>query len=337
MSNDPGLNSNWDKTEQVNGVTTIFGYDENADPTDSAIPWVFDDWFHGDERTDRPAKFSDAMVDKTPPLEEYPNETFPAWRMNSQLDIGFNTPDGKTISGWEFATDSSDMAVVTLEEEGTNPFRNLLDHYDDKEPGENYHLATVKAHSARKKLDAPINGVEGVRGSFIYGGSDPYLTKAKERADLALIIADLPTPVPSLAVDYLTHVATFYTFIDFVFMADGTKLVRMWDASPYPAHALYLGGAKVDQNVFREGIEWNTDSYLDHPAFLHFGIEANTPGLTPFDQFGSFGYRHGWDEGWGATPVGTGQQNGALLTAAEVGDALPDPLFPPDIDNPDFF
>lgn len=71
-------------------------------------------------------------------------------------------------------------------------------------------------------------------------------------------------------------------------MADGTKLVRMWDSSRYPAHALYLGGTHRDNNDFVEGVHWNTDT--GHSAFLEFGINGKFPGGTPYSQGGSLGY-----------------------------------------------
>lgn len=52
MSLQPGRR----KIKKVNSITSVSGYDENADGTDSDIPWVFDDWFYGDFKTSRPKK-----------------------------------------------------------------------------------------------------------------------------------------------------------------------------------------------------------------------------------------------------------------------------------------
>ncbi|QIO25364.1 hypothetical protein [Haloarcula sp. JP-L23] len=57
------------KTETANVVTKIFGYDENADLRSSAIPWIFDEWFHGDFTTNRPDDLATALGTKS--LEEY--------------------------------------------------------------------------------------------------------------------------------------------------------------------------------------------------------------------------------------------------------------------------
>ena len=81
-----------------------------------------------------------------------------------------------------------------------------------------------------------------------------------------------------------------------MFMADGTKLVRMWDTSRYPAHTLYMNGVKEGRNEFVQGIQWTTDEYLSNEAFENFGREEHVPGLTLFDQLGSLGYRGGSDD-----------------------------------------
>ncbi|QCJ46399.1 hypothetical protein [Haloprofundus sp. MHR1] len=328
------LQPGWDQTEQVNSVTTIPGYNENIDPTDSAIPWLFDDWFHGDFSTDRPASLDEALGDKNPSLDEY-DRPFPRYRMNSVIEIGFNTPDGLTIpdsdDAWEVVFDESNQASITLEGEG-NPFRNELDYYDSNQPGD-YHPSIVKGpHTAIDRVT--IDGVDGIRGSIIYGGSDYYLDRAKSEGELAAIISGTGLALPAWYISYKYQITTFYTFTDFVFMADGTKLARMWDASRYPAHALYMGGRKEDQSVFEEGIQWTTDQYLGHIAFENFAREGNTVGLTPFDAAGSFGYRNGFRLGAGSHPVAFGRDTGDVLLSEGIEEALPDPLFPANIDNP---
>lgn len=335
MSLQPG----WDKTEQVNAVTSIFGYNENLDSTDSAVPWALDDWFHGDFRTDRPGTLSEALSNKNPDLDEY-SDPFPAWRINSVMEIGFNTPDGETIPDgeWEITMEESEQAPVTLEAYPNspqgNPFRNEFDSYDDHNPGQYLESVEKGPHVAKQKLNESIQGVEGVRGSIIYGGSDGYLVKAKNLADIAALLSGVVHFTPLALAPFFTHITTFYTFVDFVFMADGTKLVRLWDASRYPAHALYVSGSKRDQNAFAEGVQWTTDANLGNTAFEAFAIEGSTPGLTPFDQLGSFGYRNGFRGGSGPHPVGDGRADGSILTVDEVLAALPDPLFPTSIDNP---
>jgi hypothetical protein len=321
-------------SETANVVTTLFGYNENEDLRSSAIPWLFDEWFHGDFKTNRPDNLSDARGTKT--LEEYDSSTnpFPAFRINSVIEISFDTSDGQTISNpTAEMTDPNEsnspggLSPITLEgasDEPDNPFRTTLD-YDGSD---DFLDATPKGpHTAQKKVD-PIgdSDIEGYRASIILGGSDPYLQRMKEDG---VTLADLVgADVPAIVVDYLTHVATFYSFLDFVFMADGTKLVRVWDASVYPAHALYVGGTKRDQNAFREGVEWVQQGPVsEHEAFRNFGLEANSLGFTPFDQFGSWGYRSRFSAGVGPHPVMDYELDGNQLSADTVRNQLSKPLF----------
>jgi hypothetical protein len=131
----------------------------------------------------------------------------------------------------------------------------------------------------------------------------------------------------------MLHVATFYSFIDFAYMADGTKVVTVWDASVYPAHALYVGGVYRDQNLFRKGQEWVETGYAwEHGAFVQFGWDANTDSATPFDQGGAFTYGEnfglidGFRTGWGDHPVMTYVEKGTSLSGNE--NEFDNPMFP---------
>lgn len=323
------LQQDWQNEENANVVTSIFGYNENENLRHSAIPWEFDEWFHGDFKVNRPGDLSSALGSK--PLEEYA-ESFPDYRINSVVEIGFDA-DGQTISDYEVQTtdpnDSSTsggLSPVTLEggsDEPANPFRNEYNYDGSK----NYLDATVKGPHSKYQKVGPIDGIEGIRGSIILGGSDPYLEKAKK--DIESLAGLTSGNVPAVISQFFSHVTTFYSFLDFVFMADGTKLVRVWDASVYPAHALYVGGTKQDQNTFREGIEWTVDGpVLENHAFAQFGIEGNSVGLTPFDQFGSFLYQVNFTDGFGPHPVMIHTTDGASLQASTVENTLEGPLFP---------
>jgi hypothetical protein len=118
-------------------------------------------------------------------------------------------------------------------------------------------------------------------------------------------------------------------------MADGTKVVRIWDASAYPAHALYVGGTWVDENEFDEGDEWITQGPAsEHKAFTQFSKEAQFPGYTPFDQAGSFLYRRLISAGDSPYPIAEYLESGDSLDADSVTNSESTPQFPPNIDNP---
>lgn len=286
------LQEDWDEEASASTVTTILGYDENEDPRRSAIPLFLDDWFHGDFTTDRPTDQEEALGEKS--LDEYAEE-FAAYRIHSAVEIGFDT-DGETIDDYEVqTTDPEDddttggLSPVTLEgdtDDSENPFRNEFDDYDDDE-NDDYLPAVQKGPYTATNTDFQVETedetlIDGVRVSLIFGGSDRYLEKVKEdEVDLAELVN---YNIPWFLTMYFSHLPAFYTFIDFAFMADGAKAVRVWDASRYPAHALYVDGQKERQNTFREGSEWTTNRPAwKNRAFIEFAIDGQVSGATPFN------------------------------------------------------
>lgn len=329
------LQQNWDEEAKANAVTTIFGYDENGNTRRSAIPVFFDEWFHGDFKTKRPDGLSNAISEKS--LEEY-DRTFPSYRINSVVEIGFNT-DGETIPDGEYevqitdpddSTTSGGLAEVTLEggpDEPANPFRNEFDHYDDDQDGD-YLPAIQKGPLTKVDDTVTVNGIDGVRGSIIFGGSDKYLEKVKEDiTDLAELV-DYNIP-PFLAL-YFSQLPAFYTFLDFAFMADGAKAVRVWDASRYPAQALYVDEQREGRNTFREDHEWTVDGATgEDKAFNQFALEGQIPPATPFGKGSSFEYKNGFRIfGGGDHPVMRHVEGGTSLSEGDVENELSDPMFP---------
>lgn len=334
------LQQNWEEEAKANAVTRIFGYDENEDPRYSAIPLFLDDWFHGDFKTEWSTGLSSAL--RTKPLEEYDDE-FPDYRINSVVEIGFDT-DGETISDYEVQITNPDdpdtsggLSPVTLEggsDSPDNPFRDEFDHYDDDQD-DDYLPATQKGPYTKRMgpQEVTVGDIEGVRGSIIFGGSDKYLEKLKE--DIESLAELTNSPVPAAVSRFFTHLPAFYTFLDFAFMADGAKVARVWDASRYPAHALYVDEDIKRQNTFREDIEWTIDGPVwEDTAFNKFSLDGQRVGTTPFGQGGSFGYRNFYTFGFGPHPVMRYTEPGSTLSGETVENELSDPLFPDNVDNP---
>lgn len=326
------LQQGWDKTETANVVTSIFGYNENSSETDghvrnSAIPVFLDEWFHGDNRQEPwPNGRTNSLGTKS--LEEY-SDLFPNYRIKTAVEIGFDT-DGQTISSYEVQMATpSELSPITLEggqNEPANPFRNQFDHYDgDKE----FHKANKKGPLTTQKVVTVNNDTgdtfEGVRGSIIFGGNDPYLVKLK--ADAVPLDDVTSKDVPRAVNRYYDEIPSFYAFLDFVFMADGAKLARVWDVSRYPGHALYVGGQYRDERPFRDGTEWRRDGIGQ--AFAAFATEGLIPGFTPFGDPGAFGYEDSFQLGFGDHPVMDYGIGGSNLTVEKVENTLSEPLFPP--------
>lgn len=266
--------------------------------------------------------------------------------MDTAIEVGFNTsgnsvsgdPEGKMTDPENPDTTPGDLAPVTHEGESDEPpneYRNLLDHYDDGQPGQ-YLPGEVKGRYTKvdKNFSVPSSSgdVEGVRVSFILGAGDPYLGKAK--SDLVTLKEIVDGELAPSALRFFHVVATFYSFIDFAYMADGTKIVTVWDASRYPAHALYVGGDYKRENTFRESIEWDEVGWVHaQDAFFKFGLDADVnPAATPFDQGGHFLYDDNWGTvpgfrtGYGEHPVMEFTEQGSALTGVE--NEFQDPMFP---------
>lgn len=336
------LDKTYEIEEQVNVLTRIPGRTENDDDTadsiaeydNSAVPWPFDDWFHGDFTEGWKTNLGDARSTKF--LDEYA-DPFPNFRMDTAIEIGIDT-DGDTVTASDVSmTDPGDsnnnlgsLSEITLEgeyEEPHNPFRNEYDHYDGSDQRID---PTIEGRYVDENHNFSAGpGVEGVRASLILGTSDQYLNKVqKDNWSLGDFING---DVPLWIVKYMSQVPAFYSFIDFALMADGTRVVKVWDASVYPAHALYVGGTYKDENLFRKGIEWVETGWW-HEAFKKFAHESHLPnGRTPFDSGGHFLYSSnfgltGFKSGFGDHPVMFDTDTGSTLLGTE--SEFQEPFYP---------
>ncbi|MFC6993815.1 hypothetical protein ACFQH3_20110 [Haladaptatus sp. GCM10025707] len=332
----------WDITEEANVVTSIFGHNENSgDPNDptatarnSAIPDFLDEGFHGDDRQSLPSTISTALGSKT--LEEY-TDPFPNFRINTAVEIGFDT-DGRTVLNGEYDAlyDDPSMqnpsSVSSITREGgpgeSTLFVTILDSLDG---ADNFLPANVKGPYTTDELVTVPDGsggtVEGVRASIILGGNDPYIVALKDGYTLAQLFAG---NIPLAVLLFWQNIPSFYAFLDVVVMADGTKVVRVWDASRYPAHALYVGGLWRDERPFREGIEWTRDGPVTQDtAFGEFVLDSRLLGRTPFETFGSLGYGDHFRSGHGDHPLLDFSDPGTILSIETLESTLSKPLFPP--------
>ncbi|MFC6734429.1 hypothetical protein [Haladaptatus sp. GCM10025893] len=198
----------WDITEEAYVVTSIFGHNENSgDPNDptatarnSAIPGFLDEGFHGDDRQSLPSSISTALGSKT--LEEY-TDPFPNFRINTAVEIGFDT-DGRTVLNGEYDAlyDDPSMqnpsSVSSITREGgpgeSTLFVTILDSLDG---ADNFLPANVKGPYTTDQIVTVPDGsggtVEGVRASIILGGNDPYIVALKNGYTLAqLFLGNIP-------------------------------------------------------------------------------------------------------------------------------------------------
>jgi len=111
-----------------------------------------------------------------------------------------------------------------------------------------------------------------------------------------------------------------------VLMADGSKAVQVWDASVYPAHALYMGNSQADKTPFREGTEWTRDG--KNPAFDDFTADGLSPDRTPFRPFAPLRYKDTFDDGKGRHPVMSEFRDGTKFTAERLESEFSSPMVP---------
>lgn len=113
------------------------------------------------------------------------------------------------------------------------------------------------------------------------------------------------------------------------FVADSTKLARVWDVSRYPAHALYVGEEYRSKRAFRDGREWARRG-IGQQAFSTFATESQIHGATPFGDPGELGYADSFRLlGFGNHPAMTYRQGGTSLSVQTVENTLSEPLVPP--------
>lgn len=313
-------------SERVNTVTAIFGFNENSGGTgkskNSAIPGEFDSLFHGDNRQSWPSSRSSALGTKT--LEEY-DRTFPNYRVKNGFNVTLET-SGNSVASHSVSYDRN-LAPITLEG-GPGEFNPFRADFGTIDGSDNFLPANEKGKFQTKKEVGPIDGVEGVRVSAILGGNDTYLIKAKQLLNLALgrLFGGL---IPAVLETYYRELPAFYTFVDFIFMADGTKVVRVWDASAYPAQSLYVGNSRVGSTPFREGIEWTREGADLNGAFRKFVDDSGYPDRTPFRILSELNYANAYKEGSGNHPVLPFQRSGSKLDGLTIRDRFPTPLVPP--------
>lgn len=322
------LDGAYEIEEQAHVLTRIPGRSENDDGSPdvveqydrSANPYVVDEWFHGDATEGWENDLQDARSTKY--LTEY-DDSLLNYRLDTAIEIGITT-DGDTVTDSDVSMTDPDhpdttpggTSYVTLEgdpEEPKNMFRNEFDHYDD--PYGQKHPANIAGRYVAENHNFRVDGVDGVRASIIFGANDPYILKLRE--DVFSLFGYVDIDVAIEISRYIVQVPAFYAFIDFALMADGTKVVTVWDASRFPAHALYVAGTWQDENLFRKGIEW-VEIGFNHSAFIEFGLDSYRPGVTPFDQGGHFLYEEPYfRDGAGKHPVMHFRDRGSVLTGQE--------------------
>ncbi|WP_224448618.1 hypothetical protein [Haloprofundus salilacus] len=336
-----------ERSTSATTVTLLPGNSENSteggDDLDSAMPdyngKCLDAWFVADGVTDLPDDLQD-VYEMRKHLPEY-DEGLRRYRLANHIALSFSTPDGRNIVEQSVSLETNadekpSYVGVEGEETEENVVREIIERDDlDWFGGKDKLRADVS--NKRFESDAvreEVDGVGGVRASVLFGGSDTYIEIMREKFYELGPVEFLETTGMDVEVvpAFVVQPPTMYTFLELAVMADGTNLARVWDASPYPKHYLYVDERKRDETEFEEGSrlsggEWRENENANE-RFGQWALEEQDL-RSPFSPHTESGYEQYVDHAtsFGPFPAMTYGEDGDELTASEVALRLP-PLFP---------
>ncbi|MBX0298239.1 hypothetical protein [Haloarcula nitratireducens] len=336
-----------ERSTSATTITLIPGHSENSteggDDLDSAMPdyngKCLDAWFVADAVTDLPDDLQ-TVREMRKHLPEY-DEGLRQYRLANRIDLSFSTPDGRSVTEPSItletnANEKPSYVGVEGEDSEENVVRDIierddLDWFDGK--------SKLRADVSNKRFESDavrekVNGIEGVRASVLFGGSDTYIEILREKFYELGPAEFLETTGMDVEVvpAFIVHPPTMYTFLELAAMADGTKLARVWDVSRYPKHYLYVDERKRDVTDFEEGSrlsggEWRQNENANE-RFGQWALEEQDF-RSPFSPHTRSGYEQYVDHvtSFGPYPAMTYGEDGEELTASVVASHLP-PLFP---------
>jgi len=303
----PGGNENVSEGgDPLNGATCHF-FDENQTlPVDLegggpvADP-LFDNWGKGDMVNDLPDDLDEALIQELNKYEEDPFESHPQYRVINQIQVEFETSDGETIDndldeGEEVAEHTFGAAQSVIVQDDIN---NLpQEWYENREPSDKLHIvnSNVEGRNEQYAEKVVVDSVEGIRAIAVAGAGTTVGDIAEEKIqelgasgflggiwgeeweDLGEDPVVELTPFISSIRDTFVEVPNIYTFLELICLADGRKVMRIWDTSPFPEHKFYLDDESVASLVF--GFDYEEKEHLN-PFFLSFIAQA-VDGVTPF-------------------------------------------------------
>ncbi|WP_137284117.1 hypothetical protein [Halorussus salinisoli] len=336
-----------ERSTSATTITLLPGGSEDSanggDDLDSAMPDYggksLDAWFVADQVTDLPDDLAE-VEEMRKHLPEY-DEGLRQYRLKNRIELSFSTRDGQSVvdSSVQFGTNADEKPPyvgVEGQQGEENVVRDIIERDDlDWFDGKSKLRADVEdkrfeSEAVREEVD----GVEGVRASVVLGGSDTYVEIMREKfyelgpvEFLETTGMDVET-VPA----FVVQPPNMYTFLELAVMADGTTLARVWDASRYPKHYLYVEADKRDETEFEPGSrlsggEWRENENVNE-RFGQWTLEEQDL-RSPFSPHTRSGYEQYLDHAtsFGPHPTMTYGEDGDELAASEVALRLA-PLFP---------
>lgn len=303
---------------------------------------AFDSWGTGDEIPEDPADDLDEATD--PKLnkyrDEFPSEAHEQFRILNTVEVSFATTDGGGIDESSVSVGfDEEFSRTVLEAEDVNTLdpQAIGAKSQETENGTSYFFEGQGKVRYSDWEVVEVDGVDAVQASTIVGG---HTAVAKELIDVLRespsviqflhdvvgwefrvggepvedVVEAIPEPVRSALeskfstlVGMLAATPNIYTFLEFTLLADGRRFVRLWDASAFPKHALYLEGDQFGLTELpyspRENFNGNFAAFLAdaasrlvtpyhapreaYEAHLRNGAFADDPRLQ-YEKYASF-------------------------------------------------
>lgn len=300
--------------DPFNSATSQFfpeGFEINLDsgpllpsPVEVETTPLFDNWGTGEMITSGryPNEIGVALAQVEDKYEEPIGDSRALkYKIHNRIAVEFEaTAEGEINDSSVRVSFTGDMADSVLEQEDINTPKGEIKEFAGLEtnavsPGfrpRHYHVEPIT-----------VDGTDAVRVSTIFGGNTrianliQQLRVKRGTVDFLLDVLDWNVNVKAGPFDVpidriLTHISdsveviesalaavpNIYSFVEFIVTADDQQLVRVWDASLFPEHAVFVSGN-------RQGILGFSDETgiqeLVAPNFLGFLAEANAA-ITPY-------------------------------------------------------
>lgn len=263
----------------------------------------FDNWGTGDmiNSEDYPLNLDNALEIESDKYEEDGGLDGPNYRLRNRVQVEFERDSGGGIDedsvSVNFLGKSSNSVA---EQEDVNTVIDDIDITGHSAPGQ-YEPRYYDVEPTT------VDGVEAVRISTVFGGNTTigelglktfkenpieFLTESlgwnfrveTDPVDVPMdLLLQYASPVLEFAVDALAAVPAIFHFVEITVTADGEKYVRLWDHSPFPEHAVYIGDNLEHLADFPP--EGDGIGRVANTNFLFFlaraGVLDNTPYSAP--------------------------------------------------------
>lgn len=270
----------------------------------------FDAWGTGDEITDLP---SDELDIATTPREKHKDEfegrTFNPYRVRNRIDVTFDSVDGRQIERDSLRVElGGERSDTVLEAEDLNTLNQELIGAHEIDGGYKFQGGRRRRFTNTRIIER--DGVEAIQVSTIYGGFTKVARRVAEFArayddlrfldevlgwtfkvggrELNDVVDELPDFVRSVVAPDFTGLfaavaaaPNIFTFTEFTVFADGRRVIRLWDASRFPRHTMYVDGTMPVSSSASTNLSYQPRERVNL-NFIAFLAEAATRKVTPY-------------------------------------------------------